>query len=97
MLRMVVLLILSFFVTLPGQFLRCMYSDIIRQIARETIYSHRRVHFERFGLKVRQRTLLNLGHHFAVEQIGLLKENSQGIGQHHQIELVPDDNGQNAK
>jgi hypothetical protein len=46
---------------------------------------------------MRQRTLLNLGHHFEVEQIGLLKENSQGIGQHHQIELIPDHNGQNAK
>ena len=32
-------------------------------------YSHRLVRSERVGSKVRQRTLLNLGHHFAVEQI----------------------------
>lgn len=32
-------------------------------------YSHRLVRSERIGSKVRQRTLLNLGHHFAVEQI----------------------------
>lgn len=34
----------------------------------ETYYSHRLVRSERVGNKVRQRTLLNLGHHFPVEQ-----------------------------
>ena len=32
-------------------------------------YPHRLVRSEREGSKVRQRTLLNLGHHFSIEQI----------------------------
>ena len=35
----------------------------------DSYYSHRLVRSERVGSKVHQRTLLNLGHHFAVEQI----------------------------
>ena len=35
----------------------------------ESYYSYRLVRSEREGAKVRQRTLLNLGHHFSVEQI----------------------------
>ena len=34
----------------------------------ESYYTHRLVHCERIGTRVRQRTLLNLGHHFAVER-----------------------------
>ncbi len=74
-----------------------MYIRRTKTSSGESYYSDRLVHSERFGSKVRQRTLLNLGHHFAVEQIGRLKENSHGIRQHHQIEFIPDDNGLNAK